>query len=508
MGTTSSSTALSNEQADLKWLAERFPYGDAELRHLYRAYQRLLVAYTAVDNDTTSNGNTAPPTSRSFLQDWAVECMMGIDVYEAERDGSSPSRKQQKQPRQDTTTTSSSPNTISTKAQDERRALIQMVEEFILDGTHVGNSLFQVACVAPGDLPLYSTIPTDHGSGDSPSSTANPAGQSSSSSPPQQQQPASWSGPVDEYTRKARLEHLFEGMANMARRGSKHALQVLFDAVHLQQQQQQQRQPSSTTTTATSTSPQSVDRSIPAAPLVEMGYRLALATGFLQAVQALEKKKNIQNMNHNTSVIYEDVVNDGKDEEDEIDLLTIASKDLLKQFAPSSDFRTGLIPMAHSLTEKTKTRLNRHGILTQNQAGWKDDDPATIEMTDVVEWSEVVAPLFAAILPTFLFHVLFWGRPHPPTRTPFEFPNHRPSVSGDEDEEEEERLPSILDNRPRLFALACTSSALMGPYFRLYTSASDGLSFNRILNALVSFIVCVSLQGTFSPCIRSPILCC
>ncbi|KAL7578797.1 hypothetical protein ACA910_016020 [Epithemia clementina (nom. ined.)] len=387
--------------------------------------------------------------------------------------------------------------------QDERRALIQIMEEYILDGTHVGNTLYQVACVIPGDVggSIYPTTTT-----------------TSTSSSQDQAQPQPQPQPVDEYTRKARLERLFEGLSNMGRRGAKHALTVLFDAVYHQQQQEQQQQQSSSSSSSTSHNPlDPPPRSIPPGPFVELGYRLALATGFMQAIQAIEKKKQHQQQQQSE---VEAVDND--DSNDEMDLVTIASKQVLKQFTPklatkslkknrdTNNIDMGLAPMVHSLTQQTKTRLNREGILTQNQKEWNDTDPATVELTDVLEWSEAVAPLFASILPTFLFHILFWGRPFPPTRTSFEFPNHRPVLSGgsigggntkdangtsngdnnkeqQNQKEDDDWLPSILDHRPRLFALACTSSALMGPYFRLYTSAADGLSFNRIMNALLGY---------------------
>jgi hypothetical protein len=40
----SSSCPRTKEQADLQFLAERFPFGDAELAHLYGVYQEILAA--------------------------------------------------------------------------------------------------------------------------------------------------------------------------------------------------------------------------------------------------------------------------------------------------------------------------------------------------------------------------------------------------------------------------------------------------------------------------------
>eukprot|EP00525_Craspedostauros_australis_P008309 CAMPEP_0198126574 /NCGR_PEP_ID=MMETSP1442-20131203/45146_1 /TAXON_ID= /ORGANISM="Craspedostauros australis, Strain CCMP3328" /LENGTH=47 /DNA_ID= /DNA_START= /DNA_END= /DNA_ORIENTATION= len=38
---TGSNGALSQEQKDIKYLGDRVPFGDAELIHVYRAYQSL-----------------------------------------------------------------------------------------------------------------------------------------------------------------------------------------------------------------------------------------------------------------------------------------------------------------------------------------------------------------------------------------------------------------------------------------------------------------------------------
>jgi len=266
-----------------------------------------------------------------------------------------------------------------------------------------------------------------------------------------------------------------EGFASMGRRGAKQAMTALFNAVL------DQTKPSSTASSATAG--ESDAPSIHSRDFVEWGYRFSLATGFLQEVQALEKQSTTHENGHGNV----ETVKEEEEEDTSKDLLAQAAV-LIKEFVPSKkDISDGLKPMAQSLTEKAKSRLNRYGILTQGDT-WNDSDPPTIELQDVLEWTEAVAPLFASILPTFLFHVLFWGRAFPPTKTAFEFPNHK----ADEEEESKEkedyvRLESILDSKPRAFALACTSSSLMGPYFRLYTSAADGLSFNRILNALLGY---------------------
>jgi hypothetical protein len=80
-----------------------------------------------------------------------------------------------------------------------------------------------------------------------------------------------------------------------------------------------------------------------------------------------------------------------------------------------------------------------------------------------------------------MFQIFFPGVPYPPSRTSFEFPHI--SVN-------DGACSSSFFETPRsplLFTFACLSSALAGTYHRLYTSDADGLSFNRLQNALLGY---------------------
>ena len=79
----------SQEVQDLTSLADQFPFGDAELRHLYRAYHVVLEQKRRqrqlAQNDPPLPNSAQPTTagekskylapSRSFLVDWAVQCI-------------------------------------------------------------------------------------------------------------------------------------------------------------------------------------------------------------------------------------------------------------------------------------------------------------------------------------------------------------------------------------------------------------------------------------------------
>ena len=94
-----------------------------------------------------------------------------------------------------------------------------------------------------------------------------------------------------------------------------------------------------------------------------------------------------------------------------------------------------------------------------------------------LEWAEQTAPCLSACLSTFLHHVLFPDKPYPPSRTPFLYPN----LDGQQSAFFES--PSS----PLLFSLACMSPSLGGSWHRLYTSESDGLSFNRLFSCLLGY---------------------
>jgi hypothetical protein len=99
----STTKELTPVQKDIKYLGDRFPFGDKELHNLYEAYHAI------------AERKSFP----SFLQDWSVECS-GED------------------------------------AKQEREILIQVIESKILP-PGLGNRLFETAFVAPGDASVYSS---------------------------------------------------------------------------------------------------------------------------------------------------------------------------------------------------------------------------------------------------------------------------------------------------------------------------------------------------------------
>lgn len=355
MGTAASRTPveLTEEQKDCQLLAEQFPFGDAEIKHLYRAYDEIRTCSTRT----------------TFLQDWGY-------------------------------------HTVSDEAKrDERKLLLQIIEEKILTISE-GQKLYETAFLVPGDTNMY--------------------------------RDESATKVSDEFTRTQRIKQVFEGFTNAGRKGSKQAVQVMFDMC---QQCQESR--------------------VRSREFVQLGYRLALAVAFLQAAE--------------------------KDDENMSEYLPVDDRDqkMLEAFAAS-------------IVERGRLRRQRN-ILTGESTDDALLDEGWVQIDDIQEWAEGIAPVFGSTLPTFIHYLLFPGQPYPPSRTPFDFPKVP--------------LESTFFSSASsslLFTLGCLSSSLSGTYYRLYTSASDGLSFNRLMNALLGYsgptllIVQATNGGVFGAFTASP----
>jgi hypothetical protein len=373
MGTTTSAV-LTPEQNDLAFLGERFPFGNAEFKHLYRAYHAI---------------QALPPTEHSsFLVEWAVAC------------------------------TDSSPgiaaaiNTADESIDElraERQTLLQAVEQNILP-PNFGNRLYETAFLVAGDASLYASCETK--------STTGPE-------------------VTDAYTHRARLERFFQGLSDSGRRGTKAAMTVLFGVCQAVQVESVATSNNVKTTTIRT-------RRVRATEFVDMGYRLALATAFLQAADTPDGSADMA---------------------------------AFLKFALVANDAT-LQALASSIVEWGKRRLERAalGLATSKE----DEDPnlqqGFVELEDILEWASEVAPVFASILPTFTFHIFFPGRSNPPSRTAFDFPRIL-----------SKSIFFEAPTSPLLFTFGCLSSSLNGSYYRLYTSAADGLSFNRLQNSLLGY---------------------
>lgn len=259
---------------------------------------------------------------------------------------------------------------------------------------------------------------------------------------------------VDEYTRKNRLITFFEALSCCSgRRSSKECVAVLFRTIYLLQHSESE-----------SNVLPSKNARVSALFFVEAGYRFALALAYLQ--QSFEEN-------------FKSSVN-------------------LKRFIPTCSendtCKASIQAMAKSIVEKRDRRLS------QRQFDWNDAQNVSskdiessegsesdwIELDDVLEWIDVVAPMFPFVLPTFFQHILFPNQNAlPKSRTFFSVPTMGLKTA-------QAANSSILSSKAtalsvRNFALACFTPALNGSYFPLYSSNDDGLSFNRLQNAVLGY---------------------
>lgn len=355
---------LTPEQKDLKFLGDRFPFGDVELQHLYQAYQNWRMKPAC--------------SSHSFLCDWSMQCSVN-------------------------------------PANDRSASRMMSVEEKILP-TQWGNALYQTCFCAPGDLRLYSSSLSE----DNDEHTLDGNKDTSTHV-------------VDEYTRKARLETFFEGLAGCSRRGATAALTVLFEA-------QTVLDAAAPLATKAEQNADSHKRRISARSFVETGYRIALASAYLQS-----------------------------------------KKDIQEYLPAATEEGDDLQAFAQSIIEKGRRRRQRSGLPGCATTECPFLQQGLVELTDILEWSDAVAPMFASILPTFFHFVLFPATPFPRSRTAFECPVVDSSSTFFTSQHKQKFMNA------RLFTVACLSSSLTGWYYRLYTSAADGLSFNRLQNAVLGY---------------------
>lgn len=236
---------------------------------------------------------------------------------------------------------------------------------------------------------------------------------------------------TDEFTRKSRLEAFCEGLSNAGRRGSKQSLSVLFNSCRGDSESQQDGR----------------NQYCKAVDLAMLAFKLALVTAFLKAANAPE--------------------------EDAVDM---------SDYIPSlQDDLAHVNLLAESMLQRAQDRRNNQQYAIPAHPSASDESavpPECISMDELAHWCDTTAPVFASILPTFIHHVFFPNQPFPPTRTAFDFPR----LCANQDSS---FFPS--PRSPQLFVMACLSPSLNGSFFRLYASDQDGLSFNRLQNALVGY---------------------
>ena len=443
----SASTEKTQLQKDMEYLGDRMPFGDAELVQVYRVYQKLQQKFYGADDSQQADVSplNSDNSTSSFLKDiGTLSASEGMKM------------KPKKRPVAGTAASAPSPEQLATikKEEDalleERYYLLEAVERKILPNGF-GNTLYRTCFLETSKTSEYEE---------------------------------GWvrglEAKVDDYARIAKLEKFFEGLANGTRRDRKTVIKCLIKCCEHHPPPPEDTKLSSNNQQSTAANDFAYGRGgytsnielinkktfIDPLELVNLGYRLCLAAAFLK-----------------------EGWNDGNmDKDNEPDL---------GRFLPPEDPKTpnhGLNSLANSLASlstKRKQRMLHTAFPTDELATLVDED-------DIFEWVERVAPMFGAILPTFLHALFFPNKVAPPTRSSFDFPR----IS-------QESAVFPADNSPLLFSFGCMSPSLGGEFYRLYTSASDGLSFNRLMNALLGYggptlLIIQSGKSTFGAFTASP----
>lgn len=223
--------------------------------------------------------------------------------------------------------------------------------------------------------------------------------------------------------RMAMLETFFAGIANVGRKGGRPVMAVLFDQYAID---------------SSGTGDSNAKRQLaPFRQVLILAYRLSLAAAFLEAAK---------------------------------------NGDDVAQWIPGENMdETAFSGLGQSIIDFVKRKRIR-----DSPYGTVEEDPdlekGLVEKLDLQEFAESNLPVLSGSLSTFMFHVFFPEKSYPPSRTAFHF-------------------PKLLDestffeqaSSPLLFSFASLSSSLGGSWHRLYTSANDGLSFNRLQNALLGY---------------------
>jgi len=247
-------------------------------------------------------------------------------------------------------------------------------------------------------------------------------------------------GPETDASRADRmlvLENFFEGVANVGRKGGRHAIGVLFNVYAVEAE-------SKSTTTATPTfshagmgDAQAKRRIAPFSEVLILAYRLSLAAAFFNAAKTGDD-------------VAQWIPSDKMDE------------------TAFSGLRQSLI----NFVKKKRIRDSPYGTIEKDP----DLEKGLVDKIDLQEFVESNLPVLSSALSTFMFHVFFPEKPYPPSRTAFHYPTLL-----------EESTFFDEASSPLLFSFASLSSSLGGSWHRLYTSAADGLSFNRLQNALLGY---------------------
>jgi len=266
-----------------------------------------------------------------------------------------------------------------------------------------------------------------------------------------------------------RLEKFINGASETSRRGSRKGLTCLFKCCTKDLNSSE----------------------ADAKELLDCVYRLSLACAIYSRYMANQAEITFQNQNRltNNKEVMEKEGNethdapDSKKKENEVSTNEENDDELaeIPIFDPSTLFPLDVDKSLVTSLLDHESKEFKFGMAsmippleTENSHAGND---GKVSLNTFLDWAETCAPCLSSCLETFMHHVLFPDKPYPPSRSEFIFPNLRGQHSAFFRQEAS----------PLLFSFAAMSPSLGGAWHRLYTSDSDGLSFNRLQNALLGY---------------------
>ena len=449
MGLTASTDASSStKKTRLEYLGDRYPFGDAELMRLARCHAYLRRRRRTRDS------------SRSFLSDLATNAAgNNSGIGHAAR---------------------AAANSAPSDAADAERAakgrglgaagLMEIVEGRVLP-PGFGRRLERAAFLLPhhteeeeedeagnANIGASAGASTRFGTGDS-----NPPSNVDDIPDPL------LGGSIDDDAFR-RLEQFLDGAADCCRRGSRPALAVLFKSC-IRSGRGGRASDDNHRSNDTGSDPGGLRAD--AGEVLELAYRLALAAAFLADASSLQPSVQDLDGFANAYVPSKQVGACAALTQSLLEYATKREQEMQSHVPPSYAAKGELDLDPYTGRAVVTPPISDQSSSTNARGGGKN----LVALAPFLEWAEQTAPCLSACLSTFLHRVWFPSAPYPPSRTPFVYPR----LAG--------QRSAFFDHpsSPLLFSLACASPSLGGSWHRLYTSDSDGLSFNRLFSCLLGY---------------------
>eukprot|EP00559_Dactyliosolen_fragilissimus_P001690 CAMPEP_0184858526 /NCGR_PEP_ID=MMETSP0580-20130426/3609_1 /TAXON_ID=1118495 /ORGANISM="Dactyliosolen fragilissimus" /LENGTH=663 /DNA_ID=CAMNT_0027354707 /DNA_START=12 /DNA_END=2003 /DNA_ORIENTATION=- len=425
-------------------LGDRLPYGDEEIIRLGRAYTYIRHIRLSQDRENvkTSEGAKEDDGETSFLCDWGT---YGHTLPTP--DYSSPDYTYSHLLQIDNSNLfdhddldKRNHNVLKTRA--IRSALMREIEEYILP-PGFGQRLEREIFLMRDDSSFY-----------------NP-GESSS----QIDVSKSPTSALDQL----RLEKFLDGAAECARRGTRRSLTAVFSCC----------------TPMKSNSETHDDKSVKAYDLIRLSYGLALASALLKESSINQVKAAHQNVQEDNK---EDEMNDSHDFVTNSNNFTSSPSASMVDTRPFYPRDLG--------TALTQSLLDYHAAQLSSEGTFVDSKNDAVILSSFLAWAETTTPCLGSCLETFVHYLFFPDKPYPPSRSGMFLPDLKgqhsaffqdSTVSTRKSDGTEDKIIQGDRNSPLLFTLACLSPSLGGTWYRIFTTDTDGISFNRLQNALLGY---------------------